>query len=722
MAAPIKKLTKNQETFLYGLYAVEHGDTAQFDVGMLQKPFVKKGTNQVVVSTAQGGFQFIEGTRDMILKKYNLDAWSNNPMEQQSAVLAYIKYLDNKNGTNAIDFINKGNYDAAAVEINKKGIVWEGLDNDIEFKRAINSGKTVSSLPVVNNYAQNLQAKQSFLSAKATQGGFTYTAGSGKQVPLTSTTVKNFTKGTVQQPKPSHLSSKDVRDAQKMAVEEGDTTALGKYREAITSSDLNTDENIVKLAIDETLKSMHHDKSAKSGEGSSGAFAEQYLSNVADALGYTSDSLTSEQREELNRYKLSGSRYVGKNITSGSRRDRREYLSSIGIGESGTLGGNSDLEKTIKEGGFLAGITNYSAGKWVAGVRNPGGVRELPESAFRKPDGTLYSEDEMVAKLAEAQKELETEQGRGAGATGKYQRVGALKGSISQIEEALKYFDKDTDKTATQATQPTQPTQATQPVATNKSGKSFPIGGSKSGSWHVNTPKLATSGLDLESLRVATSKGDATSTNNTEEPTSNTEESTSLLDNLGGWGTAIGAGVSLLAAKAASKPIERPDMPELSDAFKAYMHEQEQISKMGLSPAEEAQAKSMISESYAAGMENIRRGTGGDAAKYLSMTGSLDANRQKALLDLAAKDAQLKQANREKFGNLAMFKENFEQQRKMQMRNEEMQEIQNRYSTNAGLAAQAAKFTMENIASAKADKWQNLYFKKLAENIGGFDK
>ena len=180
-----------------------------------------------------------------------------------------------------------------------------------------------------------------------------------------------------------------------------------------------------------------------------------------------------------------------------------------------------------------------------------------------------------------------------------------------------------------------------------------------------------------------------------------------LLDSIGGIGTIASALVGAKALKAANEPRAEIDMPELSDAFNAELYQQEQLSKRGFSPDQEAAARKQISDSYALGIENAVRGTAGDRAKLLAMSGVLDSQRQAALLDFAAKDDAAMQANKEQFNRTLMFKEKFDINNAQQMRNEKMQEINTQYSTNQQLAASAFKYAMDNVNNAKADKMQN---------------
>ena len=75
---------------------------------------------------------------------------------------------------------------------------------------------------------------------------------------------------------------------------------------------------------------------------------------------------------------------------------------------------------------------------------------------------------------------------------------------------------------------------------------------------------------------------------------------------------------------------------------------------------------------YLLGLENAVRGSGGDRAKFLAMSGVLDAQRSSALLDYAVKDEQLQMANADKYEKLMLFKENFDIERTEADRAEDM--------------------------------------------------
>ena len=424
----------------------------------------------------------------------------------------------------------------------------------------------------------------------------------------------------------------------------------------------------------------------------------EFLSNkiadsIADKLGFDKDDMSNAQKLTVMEYMKGAGSYLKDNVSN----NERSYFAGLGLGNGGRTGMDSFVEDITQDLGFSE--------KFSKTPEISKGYKAPEKRLFFKDDGTPRTLESYDKEISILEKELETEKSRGPGAAGRHQRIGQLKGALKNLKNYRKEFSNYTPKVEPikiegiegdikpELKTATMPDDLIQEWSERNSVDSSLEADGGPGESNINDIELGAGN------KVQIERDD------------------SLLGRLGGLDTAVAAITAWKAGKAANKPIERPDMPELSDAFKAYMIEQEQISKMGLSPEEEAQARSTISEAYTAGMENIKRGTGGDAAKYLAMAGSLDERRQKALLDVSAMDAKLKQVNREKFAKLAMFKENFEQQRKMQMRNEEMQDIQAKYSMNQNLAAQAAKYAMESISNAKADKYQDMYMQSLTNNI-----
>lgn len=165
-----------------------------------------------------------------------------------------------------------------------------------------------------------------------------------------------------------------------------------------------------------------------------------------------------------------------------------------------------------------------------------------------------------------------------------------------------------------------------------------------------------------------------------------------------GGATAIISGIlGASAMRKATKPIEKDDLPQLSDAFLDYLEKNRELSKRGFSPAEEAKAMQDINASYKLGVENLIRGTAGDRAKFLAMSGQVDANRSRALLDFAAKDAQMNRVNLQNYGKALTYKEEFDAKNTLTARTEKINEQLRDKASAATFATEAFSNMLDEI-------------------------
>ena len=107
------------------------------------------------------------------------------------------------------------------------------------------------------------------------------------------------------------------------------------------------------------------------------------------------------------------------------------------------------------------------------------------------------------------------------------------------------------------------------------------------------------------------------------------------------------------------KTIKPNDIPPLSNMYKQHLNQLGQLSKMGFSVEEAQKARTEIDGAYGKGIENAVRGTAGDRAKFLAMSGVLDSQRQSALLDFAAKDSELNRRNQDSYTKALSFAEEY---------------------------------------------------------------
>ena len=167
----------------------------------------------------------------------------------------------------------------------------------------------------------------------------------------------------------------------------------------------------------------------------------------------------------------------------------------------------------------------------------------------------------------------------------------------------------------------------------------------------------------------------------------------------------------------AMKKIDPKEMPSLSSAFEERLRQSEELAKQGFSPAEEASIRNDINSAYLAGVENLVRGTAGDRAKFLASSGVLDANRSTALLDFAAKDAEQRRVNRQEYTNLLSYKENFEAQKTLQERQEDLDEQLANKAAGADLAANAFSSIRDSIQNAPVRNLMRLKVKQMSDEM-----
>ena len=164
------------------------------------------------------------------------------------------------------------------------------------------------------------------------------------------------------------------------------------------------------------------------------------------------------------------------------------------------------------------------------------------------------------------------------------------------------------------------------------------------------------------------------------------------------------------------KEITPQKRAELSPLFYQHLRQSRELAKKGFHPAEERELKDQIDNAYRIALDNAVRGTGGDRAKFLAQSGILDSRRSSALLDFAAKDAELQRQNQKQYTDLMMFKENFDAQRSEKDRAEDLQmQLANKQSA-AQFTGQAFSNVLAGLNKSSGTALFNDYLKNL---LGG---
>ena len=189
-----------------------------------------------------------------------------------------------------------------------------------------------------------------------------------------------------------------------------------------------------------------------------------------------------------------------------------------------------------------------------------------------------------------------------------------------------------------------------------------------------------------------------------------------ITDMIGGPGTLVSAALGKQAYHDAMKEIKPLELPGLSDMFKQHLYQVQQMSKMGFTPEEAAKHRKDIDKAYNIAIENSVRGTAGDRAKFLATSGVLDAQRSTALLDFAAKDAELQRQNMEQYGHALNFKEEFEYRKTAQERSDDLAE-QIRNKQGASNFAQLAFQQVADNMNDQSSIYKNMFEQMLANKI-----
>ena len=195
------------------------------------------------------------------------------------------------------------------------------------------------------------------------------------------------------------------------------------------------------------------------------------------------------------------------------------------------------------------------------------------------------------------------------------------------------------------------------------------------------------------------------------------EKRAGFFKGIGGVSTLVSGVLGGIGLSQALKNPDPKDMPKLSEAFEEHLRQSKQLADQGFSPMEEAKIRRDIDGAYKTGMDNIVRGSAGDRAKFLAMSGVLDANRSTALLDFAAKDAQAAREGRKEYGELLQYKENFEAQKSLALRTEDLQMQLESKKAGAELAKNAFAEIMDNVNSSRLNNLREVYMQKLIDDM-----
>ena len=160
---------------------------------------------------------------------------------------------------------------------------------------------------------------------------------------------------------------------------------------------------------------------------------------------------------------------------------------------------------------------------------------------------------------------------------------------------------------------------------------------------------------------------------------------------------ALGQGaLGLLGLASADNELPLRD-EKVSEATMAFLAENRRLSKMGLPPELESQAKRQLQESTALGIENLKRASGGNRNAILANIGGLDANRAKGIAALNIADMQARDEAFARYGQTLQYIDNFNKERDVANHNIKLNEALTERAEGKALAGSAFSNMLNEI-------------------------
>lgn len=192
----------------------------------------------------------------------------------------------------------------------------------------------------------------------------------------------------------------------------------------------------------------------------------------------------------------------------------------------------------------------------------------------------------------------------------------------------------------------------------------------------------------------------------------------SFLDKIGGVSSLIGLATGAIGLGAALKDVDIPKDPKLGPAFQQRLAESKRMAQQGLTPSELAKAHNDLDSAYATGIDNIVRGSAGNRAQFLAGLGGLDVARQSALMDIAVADAQMQRQNQEKYDSMMLMNEQYEAARQAKYQDAKFQQDTARQAAGAALAGSSMSMISDAIGSRQVNRYNKMKTEQLMMQMG----
>ena len=163
---------------------------------------------------------------------------------------------------------------------------------------------------------------------------------------------------------------------------------------------------------------------------------------------------------------------------------------------------------------------------------------------------------------------------------------------------------------------------------------------------------------------------------------------------------------------------------QVSDAFRNYAAELSKLSQIGLRPEDEAYAKRMLAESYQGSVEAMVNASGGNRNSVLGNMGTINAQKQKGLMEIALADGAAKTAALHKYGEAMKYISEFDATRDIANNERKYANAIQTKQAGAQLASNSFNAMLDSIDTYKANapgSANHMYKSYMYKQVLGFD-
>ena len=737
--AKLKKYLDN-ENVQYFLYQIFKGESDKDNGVVNLAGFNQSGPdpkNNYYSSSAFGSQQFTGVTRNDVLEKYGIDAWSKDVDQQQMATLALLsmdKTLEDVAKGDYDSTIKKGRWEAftkrPTLLTGNKPNDWEVKYNDLKSNAVYDPKKSWDKIP-----DKNKLGKIKLFNGK-TYGPIMENLG------LSDTINSNVSKARLEQI--NSLSNEETFDSsinlglskeeQTAANIVGDAKKLVEIHDATINVKTEVeDQDAFRVTVDGISRSFANDLKDGRFKGDDDESRNEYYKRVSNAFGWSDiDQLNPEQLgiargqvDEFFQYTKGqsyGERIGGdqswdslfEDMTEDKYYRSLELTQEIGIPPVGRapgkvyaeLGGNPITMQMIK--GSYNTDNGYDGRKLIynEGVYDSYLANKAPKLREQISSGE-NSLEEVVDYLSENQTEtyIITD--------GEQNKISQSVVDSELFPEATALLDDPDEDIDEDVDEDFEIEEVSLPVASDSERSLGSLTTEELADyegWLSDNPDGAFE--DWNKLPAANTDASAESDEYFDLRGEGAFEE-SFLDKLGGVSSLIGLATGAIGLGAALKDVDIPKDPKLGPAFQQRLSESKRLAQQGLTPSELAKAHNDLDSSYATGIENIVRGSAGNRAQFMAGLGGLDVARQSALMDIAVADAGMQRQNQQKYDSMMMVNEQYEAGR--QAKYQDAQFAQDTAKQAAGAALAGTSMSM--IANSIGDRHLNRYNKMKTEKL-----